>query len=94
MNTLMKKFYSITLGFALVATSFAAVSSVTSPTQQAYAQCTSGQSQGNLDGYAVSAELGKIYMSTDAWNADSLTYLSVELWREQHGAQLSLGLHN
>ncbi|MCA9352997.1 hypothetical protein KC901_02340 [Patescibacteria group bacterium] len=42
-----------------------------SPTS-VYAQCTPGETSGNLYGYAETEAIGPIYMSTESWNDDPL----------------------
>jgi len=42
--------------------------SLTYPAHTALAQCTSGQTSGNLSGYATTENIGRIYMSTESWN--------------------------
>ena len=64
----MKKIYSITITFALIATSL-----VIAPASEVYAQCVPGETPGNLYGYAMTDEIGAIYMSTETWNDDPLS---------------------
>ena len=64
-----KLYIGIMTAAALVVTSFTAFNY---PMNQAQAQCTSGDLNGNLFGYATMSNLSepynRIYMSTDSWN--------------------------
>jgi len=72
MSIMIQKIYSITLSAFLV---FGVWGFVPNPAHDiAHAQtCVAGDTVGNLQGYAVTDQVGKIYMSTESWNDDATT---------------------